>query len=140
MATQRNYLILRDQTQSSAVLGCAADHQGKSQAIDFQCCIFAPLKGCIQAPNLDQERPEDRYELDPQALLTADRAAQDHGLEIVGIWHSHPDHPACPSETDHAAAWKGWSYMIFSVTPYGVTEIRSWRLADNRFVEEEIQS
>jgi hypothetical protein len=45
MATQRNYLILRDQTQSSAVLGCAADHQGKSQAIDFQCCIFAPLKG-----------------------------------------------------------------------------------------------
>jgi hypothetical protein len=45
MATQRNYLILRDQTQSSAVLGCAADHQGKSQAIDFQCCIFAPFKG-----------------------------------------------------------------------------------------------
>jgi hypothetical protein len=45
IATQRNYLILRNHTQSSTVLGCAADHQGKSQAIDFQCCIFAPLKG-----------------------------------------------------------------------------------------------
>jgi proteasome lid subunit RPN8/RPN11 len=98
------------------------------------------VQDAIQAPNLNQERPQARYELDPKALLTADRAAQDRGLEIVGIWHSHPDHPACPSETDHAAAWKEWSYMIFSVTPHGVTEIRSWRLADNKFVEEEIQS
>jgi proteasome lid subunit RPN8/RPN11 len=98
------------------------------------------VQDAIQAFNLNQERAEDRYELDPRALLTADRAAQDRGLEIVGIWHSHPDRPACPSEIDHAAAWEGWSYMIFSVTPYGVTEIRSWRLADNRFVEEEIQS
>jgi hypothetical protein len=48
MATQRNYLILRNQTQSSAVLGCAAGHQGKSQAIDFQCYIFAPLKGWMK--------------------------------------------------------------------------------------------
>lgn len=98
------------------------------------------VQDVIQAPNLNQERPQARYELDPKALLTADRVAQDRGLEIVGIWHSHPDHPACPSETDRAAAWEGWSYMIVSVTPHGVTEIRSWRLADNKFVEEKIPS
>src|ERR687892_222177 len=62
------------------------------------------------------------------------------GHEIVGIWHTHPDHPAQPSETDRASAWEGWSYMIFSVTRDGITEARSWRLAGGQFVEERIRS
>jgi len=57
----------------------------------------------------------------------------------VGIWHSHPDHPARPSETDRAAAWEGWSYLIASVTDAGLSELRSWRLSGERFLEEPVE-
>jgi proteasome lid subunit RPN8/RPN11 len=91
-----------------------------------------------QARNLNLERAADRYELDPKDFLAADIAARSTGLDIVGVWHSHPDHPACPSETDHAAAWPEWFYVILSVTRDGVQEFRSWRLNEDHFKEEDI--
>lgn len=93
-----------------------------------------------QARNLNDERAHDRYELDPQAFLAADREAREQGLEIVGVWHTHPDHPAEPSETDRRAAWPGWSYLILAVGQGGVRTARSWRLTGERFEEEEIES
>ena len=92
----------------------------------------------LQAANLNQERPGDRYELDPKAMLAADRDARSRGLEIVGVWHSHPDHPAEPSETDREAAWEGWSYLIVSVARDGINAIRSWRLDGGQFYEEDM--
>lgn len=94
----------------------------------------------LAARNLNVERARDRYELDPAALLAADEAARDRGLEIVGVWHSHPDHPAVPSATDREQAWRGWSYAIVSVSRGGVEELRSWRLTGTDFVEEMIRS
>lgn len=93
----------------------------------------------VQARNLNRERAQDRYELDPDALLAADIKARDQGLEIVGIWHSHPDHPAKPSETDRSRAWSGWSYVIASVSREGVEDLRSWRLYEGEFTEEAIK-
>jgi len=90
--------------------------------------------------NLNVERARDRYELDPADLLAADEAARHRGLEIIGVWHSHPDHPAVPSETDRAQAWRGWSYVIVSVSRGGVEDLRSWRLNGSDFVEEMIRS
>jgi proteasome lid subunit RPN8/RPN11 len=92
------------------------------------------------ARNLNRDRAQDRYELDPADFLAADLAAREAKLEIVGVWHSHPDHPAEPSETDRAAAWEGWSYVIAEVTSSGVAAVRSWRLQGPRFVEEPITS
>ncbi|MEA3277201.1 MAG: M67 family metallopeptidase [Pseudomonadota bacterium] len=92
-----------------------------------------------QARNLNRERARDRYELDPADFLAADQAARDRGHQIVGIWHSHPDHPARPSANDRARAWAGWSYLIVSVTPDGVRELRSWRLNDGDFIEEVLE-
>ena len=91
-----------------------------------------------RARNLNVERAEDRYELDPDDFLAADREARAAGLDIVGIWHSHPDHPARPSATDRDGAWPGWSYLIVSVGREGVGEIRSWRLNGADFEEEAI--
>ena len=91
-----------------------------------------------RARNLNVERAEDRYELDPDDFLAADREARAGGLDIVGIWHSHPDHPARPSATDRDGAWPGWSYVIVSVGREGVGEIRSWRLNGGDFEEEKI--
>jgi proteasome lid subunit RPN8/RPN11 len=94
----------------------------------------------VQARNLNRERARDRYELDPEDFLAADALARRQGIEIVGIWHSHPDHPACPSATDRDGAWSGWSYVIVSVGAEGIQELRSWRLNGDQFVEEGIQS
>jgi len=93
-----------------------------------------------QARNLNSERAHDRYELDPEDFLAADREARAEGLEILGVWHSHPDHPAVPSETDREAAWPGWSYVILEVAAGSVAALRSWRLAGAAFEEEEIAS
>jgi len=86
------------------------------------------------ARNLEA-RP-DRYELDPEDFLAADLAARADSLEIVGIWHSHPDHPAVPSPTDLDRAWHGFSYLIVAINRGEATELRSWRLVDERFSEE----
>lgn len=94
----------------------------------------------VQARNLNRERAEDRYELDPDDFVAADRKACERGMGIVGIWHSHPDHPARPSATDRVGAWPGWSYLIVSVGRAGVAEVRSWRLIGKDFVEEGIES
>jgi proteasome lid subunit RPN8/RPN11 len=88
--------------------------------------------------NLNQARRTDRFELDPRDYLAADREARASGEEIVGVWHSHPDHPAQPSDTDLAAAWPEWSYLIVSVSGERVLDVRSWRLSKGGFEEEEI--
>ena len=90
----------------------------------------------VEARNRNIDRAHDRYDLHPEDFMKADQSARAEGLEIIGIWHSHPDHPARPSETDRAAAWAGWSYVIASVTEQGVAELRSWRLHGNDFLEE----
>jgi proteasome lid subunit RPN8/RPN11 len=93
-----------------------------------------------QARNLNTERAHDRYDLDPRDMLAAEKEVQHTGKEIVGVWHSHPDHPAIPSETDRRQAWPGWSYMILSVTASQIADIRSWRLDETgHFIEEEVE-
>ena len=96
----------------------------------------AEIERLTEAKNLNTDRAHDRYVLDPADLLAAEEIARSSGLEVVGIWHSHPDHPARPSITDRDAAWEGWSYVIAEVTCDGVPEITSWRLIDGAFQEE----
>ena len=98
----------------------------------------ARVERVMPARNLNTERARDRYVLDPEAIMAADQAAREAGLEIVGFWHSHPDHPALPSETDRKAAWEGYSYVIVSVRGGQAVELRSWRLNGAGFVEERV--
>ena len=98
----------------------------------------AQVEEVTQARNLNTERAADRYEMDPQDLLRADEMARARRLDIVGVWHTHPDHPARPSATDRAQAWDGWSYLILEVGGNGVQAMRSWRLQGPDFVEEAV--
>ena len=91
------------------------------------------------ARNLVADRPHDRFRLDDGDFLAADDAARRAGLDIVGIWHTHPDHPARPSVTDLEAAWPAYSYLILGVGAHGVEESRSWLLDGDRFVEQSIK-
>ena len=96
---------------------------------------------CINA-RLDS--PRNRYSIDAKELIGIQRSARAEGLEIVGFYHSHPDHPATWSTTDlEEAHWLGFSYVITSIMQKRATETRSFRLAGSseekkQFQEEEI--
>jgi proteasome lid subunit RPN8/RPN11 len=94
----------------------------------------------LPARNLNSDRARDRYEIDPQDLQRADAQARERQLDIVGVWHTHPDHPARPSDTDRAQAWEAWSYLILSVDAAGVQSMRSWRLDGHDFGEEAVRT
>ncbi len=96
------------------------------------------VKKVVQARNANVERAGDRYEIPAEDLLRADALARSRHWDIVGIWHTHPDHPARPSITDRALAWDGWSYLILAVSAQGVQAIRSWRLCGPDFSEEQV--
>jgi proteasome lid subunit RPN8/RPN11 len=87
--------------------------------------------------------PKTRYEIDPAEAIRAQREARERGLEIVGFYHSHPDHPAEWSPTDLADAhWIGCSYVITSVDGGKATLTRSFALIgtteeDKALVEED---
>ncbi len=76
--------------------------------------------------NLNTERARDRYELDPLSFNEADTAAREKNLDIVGIYHSHPDHPARPSETDRRRAWPNWGYLIMSIEKGALKDSTLW--------------
>ncbi len=82
-----------------------------------------------------------RYLIAPEQFLKAERAARAAGLEVIGFFHSHPDHPARPSAFDLENAWPYYSYLIVSVEQGAAKEARSWRLAEDRsrFEEEPLE-
>ena len=80
-----------------------------------------------------------RFRLDPDDVETARHVAQNADLDIVGIWRSHPDTPARPNRSDLDSAWANTSYLIASVCALGCTELRSWRLSDDQFLEERLR-
>jgi len=89
-----------------------------------------------RARNTNVERARDRFDLDPVDQLACEDEARARGLEVVGVWHSHPDQPATPSQLDRANAWARWSYLIVAVDSHGAHGARSWRLAEDAFFEE----
>jgi proteasome lid subunit RPN8/RPN11 len=78
------------------------------------------------------DSPRKRFSVTPQDVIEADRTAQARGMDVVGWYHSHPDHPAKPSEYDREHAWPWYSYIIVSVQKGVPQEMTSWRLQDDR--------
>lgn len=76
----------------------------------------------------------------PQEYMRGERYARERGLEVVGNYHSHPDHPAVPSQFDLDHAWPTWSYIIVSVRDGTARDLRSWEMEvdRSRFNEEEL--
>jgi proteasome lid subunit RPN8/RPN11 len=73
-----------------------------------------------------------RYAISPEQFLAAERAAREAGLDVVGFFHSHPDHPAQPSAFDLEHAWPWYSYVIVSVAHGRAADTTSWRLREDR--------
>lgn len=91
--------------------------------------------------NANADSRERRYYVGPDAYREAEGWAKSQGLEVVGIYHSHPDHPARPSEFDREHAWPWYSYVILSVEQGKPLTVTSWVLTDerDRFDPEELE-
>ena len=89
----------------------------------------------------EEEAKRRRYLIAPEEVLGAEKRAREEGVEILGVYHSHPDHPAKPSETDREFAWPFFSYIIVEVQGGKPKETRSWLLTEDRtrFESEEIR-
>jgi proteasome lid subunit RPN8/RPN11 len=87
--------------------------------------------------NKNADRKNDRYEIDPRDFLKIDRSASEKGYDIIGFYHSHPDHPALPSNFDVEHAWQGYIYIIISVANGKKNDVRAWKLSpENREIKE----
>ena len=91
--------------------------------------------------NVTDEGPRRRLLVSAADYRAAERHASNAGAELVGFYHSHPDHPAEPSQYDLDHAWPNFSYVIVAVGGGTPRALRSWRLrADRSAFEEETQS
>jgi proteasome lid subunit RPN8/RPN11 len=86
----------------------------------------------LAAQNQRSDAPHNRYQISPQEYLRAERLAAEAGLEILGFYHSHPDHPARPSQFDLENAWPSLIYVIVGVNGGQADKMTAWRLADDR--------
>src|SRR5215813_3761267 len=88
------------------------------------------VEDIVRCSNTRADRPQDRYNIDLKELLAIQRQADERGLEIVGFYHSHPDHPAQWSQTDFAEAhWLSCSYVITAVEKGSAALTNSFVLA-----------
>ncbi len=79
--------------------------------------------------NLVEDRRHDRYELDPRDIIAAERAGRSRGEEVLGFFHTHPDHPARPSQFDRDHAWPGYVYVVCAVDRGTMRRATAWILA-----------
>jgi len=120
------------------------------ESIEEECCGFLfghetlegrTLMKTMAAENVTQGDKHRCFEIAPKDYLYAENFAEQNNLHLLGIYHSHPNQPAVPSEHDRLAAQPYFSYIIISVFNNTLAATRSWRLNDNlQFVEEKINA
>jgi proteasome lid subunit RPN8/RPN11 len=119
------------------------------EAFPEECCgsllgFASELRRVIEARRAKNTAVEDRarrYVIDPLELLHTDEDARAKHLDLIGIYHSHPGHPAVPSEFDRSRAASWYSYVILSIQDGQPGELTSWRYDEStrRFMPEEIR-
>jgi proteasome lid subunit RPN8/RPN11 len=126
-------VLTLDSDAAAAIRAHAAD------AYPHECCgalVGAAGTGEIRValplPNTTSEGPRRRFMIQPQDYLAAERFASDRGLALLGFYHSHPDHPARPSQHDLDHAWPNLDYVIVSVRDGAPREMTCWRLEPDR--------
>jgi proteasome lid subunit RPN8/RPN11 len=111
------------------LLGKDADGQRTIRAL-------VPIENSFEA-----DEQYHRFLITPQAMFQAEKEARRQRLDVLGVYHSHPNEVARPSayDRDHAA-WNSWSYIIVSVRATGAAEMRAWTLREDRsgFDEDEL--
>jgi proteasome lid subunit RPN8/RPN11 len=118
-----------------AVAAAIRDH-GR-QTFPFECCgAMLGRDGVVleahALANTTEEGPRRRFLVRPDDYRAAEKRAREAGLDLLGFYHSHPDHPARPSQYDLDHAWPSFSYVIVSVMAGEDKALTSWRLKEDR--------
>jgi proteasome lid subunit RPN8/RPN11 len=131
-----------------------AIRQHGEETYPHECCgvLLGTLNGdtrvvtsAVRCGNTRTDSAHNRYNIDPRELVRIQREGRERGEDIVGFYHSHPDHPAQWSQTDLAEAhWIGCSYVITSVAKGKADITNSFELtgteeSDKRFVDEKVE-
>jgi proteasome lid subunit RPN8/RPN11 len=113
-------------------------------AYPYECCgALIGRDGVVTEthalPNTTEEGPRRRFKVNDKDYMAAERHATRSGGELLGFYHSHPDHPARPSKYDLDHAWPVFSYVIVSVRGGIPADMTSWRLREDRSAFDEEQ-
>jgi proteasome lid subunit RPN8/RPN11 len=95
------------------------------------------VAAAIALPNTTEEGPRRRFLVRPSDYRFAEQRASELGGELLGFYHSHPDHPAQPSQFDLDHAWPTFAYVIVSVMSGAAEAMTVWYLEDDRSTFEE---
>jgi len=122
-------------TLGPGVLEAIREHG--AEAYPHECCgaLLGRDSTIVEAwalPNTTEEGPRRRFLIRPADYRSAEQRANATGLDLLGFYHSHPDHPARPSQYDLDHAWPVFVYVILSVMSGQPGDITSWRLGADR--------
>lgn len=107
------------------------------ESYPYECCgaLLGFNRSVVRAlplPNRSDEPKERRFRIHPQDYHRAERRAEQEGQDLLGFFHSHPNHPARPSAYDLEHAWPNLIYVILSIDAESIGEMTAWRLTDDR--------
>lgn len=111
-----------------------------------ECCGFMAgieegehrtVSAILRVVNAKEGDKRRRYLVSPKDYMNAENFADDNNLQLLGIYHSHPNHPSIPSEHDRVAAQPYFSYVIMSIQDGLYKNMQSWRLNDEIQFEQE---
>jgi proteasome lid subunit RPN8/RPN11 len=130
----------------STALAADAEAEIRKHAVETypnECCgaLIAEHGAIVEAyrlPNTTAEGARRRFFIGPNDHRLAEARARERRGELAGFYHSHPDHPARPSQTDLEAAWPNLTYIIVAVAQGTPADLKSWRLREDRSGFEEI--
>jgi proteasome lid subunit RPN8/RPN11 len=120
----------------SPAVDTAIRHHGQ-QTYPHECCgALLGSDGVVSAvlalPNTTEEGPRRRFMVRPSDYQQAERRASELGAGLLGFYHSHPDHPARPSQYDLDHAWPTFAYIIVAVAEGAAKEMTVWYLQEDR--------
>ena len=90
------------------------------------------ISDTLPLKNSRDDSPRNRFLILPEDLLNSEREAKKRGVDILGFYHSHPDHPARPSEYDRVHAWPWYTYLILAVDKGVPRDTTGWSLTEDR--------
>lgn len=105
-----------------------------------ECCGFLlgtdsdgrRIHRALAVQNVNQGSRRNRFNINPMELVRADKEARLLKLDLIGIYHSHPDAPAQPSQVDLENAWPWYTYLVVSVQNGAPSDMAAWFLTEDR--------
>jgi proteasome lid subunit RPN8/RPN11 len=94
-----------------------------------KCSNFRTIERALSAQNTNRNSPKSRFNIDPLELIRAEEEAQRSDMDLIGLYHSHPDAPAQPSQVDLENAWPWFTYLVVSVQNGEPKDVAAWLLS-----------